>query len=154
MCDDPGPLCPSAQADMAGSTLLGVVGGDVQEPRLRYVRQRHPVTPELLALAEPVEPTEVFRFAAPCAEHGCQHFDGERCGLAEQIVTRLPAVVERLPTCSIRPDCRWWRERGGAACQRCPAVVTLNQRPTAEVAAATRPRSGPPASPSGSPGSR
>jgi hypothetical protein len=124
---------------MDGSVVLGVVGGDADHPRLGYVKGTPPVTPALLELAEPVAPTEVFRFAAPCAEGGCQHFDGARCGLVRQIVTLLPPVIDRLPPCSLRPDCRWWREQGRQACRRCPAVVTETHRPSAELAAATRP---------------
>ena len=72
-------LCPSAQPDMEGAVAFGVVGGTAEEPVVSYLREPLPVTPELLQLARPVRPTEVFRFAAPCAEGGCRHFDGESC---------------------------------------------------------------------------
>jgi hypothetical protein len=52
------------------------------------------------------------------------HFDGHDCRLATRLVQLLPAVVDRLPPCHVRPDCRWWQQEGKAACLRCPQVVT------------------------------
>jgi len=118
------PLCPSAQPDMENSVVFGVVGGTVEQPHLVHLVEPQPVTDELLALSFPVEPTEVFRFAATCTLHACKHFDGLNCRLAQKIVETLPVVVETLPPCSLRPDCRWWRQEGKAACIRCPQVVT------------------------------
>lgn len=77
-----------------------------------------------MALAEPVSPTQVFRFAAPCAGNACQHFDGANCKLATRIVEHLPEAVDDLPECTIRSACRWWMQEGAAACRRCPLVVT------------------------------
>ena len=126
-------LCPSAQPDMEGSVLFGVVGGTAEEARVGYLVEPQPVTGEILALAAPVAPTEVFRFAAPCAGKGCQHFDGTNCRLAGKIVNRLPAVVDLLPACGIRPNCRWFSQEGKAACLRCPLVVTEWHNPTEEL---------------------
>jgi hypothetical protein len=119
-------MCPSAQPDWEGSQVIGVVGGTADEPQVAYLAEPTPVTDELLALARPVTPTEVFRIAAPCANTGCGHFSKEQstCKLAEKIVRWAPVVVEKLPACSIRPDCRWWQQEGRAACMRCPQVVT------------------------------
>jgi len=36
----------------------------------------------------------------------------------------LPEVVDSLPVCTIRPQCRWFRQEGRAACLRCPQIVT------------------------------
>lgn len=118
--------CPSAQPDMVGARVFGVVGGSADQPRVGYLMEPQPVTPDLLALSGPVEPTEIFRFSAPCAESACSHFDGTDCGLASKIVQLVPAVVEKLPACRLRRQCRWWRQEGGAACRRCPLVVTSN----------------------------
>jgi hypothetical protein len=126
------PLCPSAQPDMEGSLVFGIVGGTVDEPRVGYLDMPVPVTDtdELLALAAPVKPTEVFRFAAPCAGHGCTHFDGTHCRLAQRTVHVLPPVVAKLPACRIRPHCRWWQQEGPQACLRCPLVVTESYNPS------------------------
>jgi len=117
-------LCPSAQPEMKGCRVLGVVGGTAERPELAYLNQPLPVTEEVLRLAGPVKPTEVFRFAAHCEEKACRHFDGARCQLATRIVQILPAVTEGLPACIIRPTCRWYQQEGKAACLRCPQVVT------------------------------
>ncbi|AUB35003.1 hypothetical protein COO91_00851 [Nostoc flagelliforme CCNUN1] len=91
------PLCPSAKPEMEGSVVFGVVGGTVEEPRLHHLIKPQPVTEDLLALSSPVAPTEIFRFAAPCASNACQHFDGSKCRLATKIVHLLPKVVDELP---------------------------------------------------------
>jgi hypothetical protein len=124
---------------MSGSLLLGVVQGTAERPRLAYLAEPQEVTPELLQLAAPVRPTEVFRFAAPCAGQGCQHFDGARCKLVKRLVQMVPDVVDDLPPCRLRPRCRWWQEEGRAACVRCPLVVTENYLPSAEMRVAADP---------------
>jgi hypothetical protein len=119
-----GPLCPSAQPEMKGAVVFGLVLGTITEPRVAYLAEAQPITKEVLALAGPVKPAEVFRLAAPCAGHGCQHFDGMHCGLATRTAQVLPPVTDALPACVIRPECRWWQQEGKAACMRCPQVVT------------------------------
>jgi len=131
-------LCPSARPEMAGAVLHGIVGGTVAAPRVGYLVEPQPVTDALLALANPVSPTEVFRFAAPCAGSACVHFDGANCRLATRVVELLPSVVDSLPPCRIRPQCRWWQQEGRAACLRCPGVVseTCNASPLINLVAA------------------
>jgi hypothetical protein len=127
MSDSPELLCPSAQPEMAGSIVFGVVRGTAEKPRLAYLVEPQPVAKELLELAAPVKPTEVFRIAAPCAGFACRHFDGTNCQLARRIVNVLPTVVATLPPCRLRPNCRWWRQEGRAACMRCPQIVTESE---------------------------
>ena len=119
--------------------VFGVVGGTAEEPVISYLDEPQAVTAELLALAAPVEPTEVFRFAAPCAEGGCQHFDGATCGLGRKLAHGIPAAVPRLPPCRLRPSCRWFHEQGRAACLRCPLVVTMHYRPSSALRNAADP---------------
>jgi hypothetical protein len=126
MPDHPELRCPSAQPGMADAQILGVVSGGAEEPRIAYLRDVVPATPEILDMAAPVAPTEVFRLAARCEEAKCTHFDGERCQLAVRIVAMLPEVTERLPPCMIRPTCRWYKQEGRSACLRCPQIVTLD----------------------------
>jgi len=118
------PLCPSSPPLVDGGVTFGVVGGTADEPRVGYLSEVLPITDELLALSTPVSPTEVFRFAAPCAESACRHFDGTNCRLVARTVQLLPLVVNALPPCRLRPHCRWWQQEGKAACLRCPQVVT------------------------------
>lgn len=123
-------LCPSAQPEMEGSRVLGVIGGTAEAPQLAYLNEHLPVTQELLATAAPAKPLQVFRIAAKCEEKACCHFDGTRCQLATRIVQILPAVIESLPACLIRPTCRWYQQEGKAACMRCPQVITETYEPS------------------------
>jgi len=123
-------LCPSADPSWSGSVAIGIVGGTVAEPRVGYLVEPMPVTEQLLSLTEPIEPSEVLRFAAPCAGDSCQHFDGHDCRLISKVVALLPSVVTVLPPCKIRRGCRWWLQEGRAACMRCPQVVTDNKNPS------------------------
>ena len=134
-------LCPSAQPDMEGSRVIGVYTRLDENPRVGYLERTLEVTAELLSLAGEVRPTEVFRFSAHCEEARCSHFDGQSCKLATRIVQILPAVVDALPPCQIRGDCRWYRQEGRQACFRCPQVVTQNESPTGLMRAAATPES-------------
>lgn len=131
--------CPSAPHDWEGAKLLGVVTGSVERPQVRYTGPTK-VTPELLKLAEPAHPEEVFRFTAPCRESRCSFFRDGRCGVGEAAVAGLPEEkTSILPSCGIRRECRWWAEHGAAACRRCSLVVTEDAaRPEAFVAALAR----------------
>ena len=132
MSTPPETLCPSAQPDWEGARVIGVVGGTPERPETAYLDQAQPVTQEILDLAGPVAPAEVFRFAAPCANSACGHFDGaeHKCRLAEKTVRWVEQAVDNLPKCSIRASCRWWQQEGPAACRRCPQVVTINFAPS------------------------
>jgi hypothetical protein len=115
--------CPSAQPSADG-LVIGVVTGPVEARRVGYLTEPRPVTDEILALAAPVAPAQVFRIAAPCMGDGCKHFAGGECGLVKRIVASFDPVISGLPPCRIRPACRWFRQEGRAACLRCPQVVT------------------------------
>jgi hypothetical protein len=124
MTEERSLLCPSAQPGMQGPRLLGVVEATADGARLVYLNEDVPVTPELLAQAGPARPTEVFRFAANCEANKCVHFRGERCTLVTRIVQILPIVVDALPVCLIRSNCRWYGQEAREACLRCPQIVT------------------------------
>lgn len=127
------PLCPSAKPEMDGSVIFGVVGGTLEKPHLAHLVEPQPVTDELLALSGSVKPTEIFRFAAPCASKQCQHFDGSNCRLATKIVQLLPEVAAQLPPCRLRPNCRWWQQEGKAACIPCPQIVSETYHPSEQL---------------------
>jgi len=118
-------LCPSAQPGMHRCRVLGVIRQEGASPMLEYLTENLPATPDILAMAAPLKSTEVFRLAATCAEHQCPHFDGADCQLATRVVRILPAVVDSLPPCIIRKECRWYAQEGAAACKRCPAITTV-----------------------------
>lgn len=133
-------MCPSAQPEIPGSVAFGVIAGSAENPRVAWIERPVPVTSELLALTSPVAPTQVLRIAAPCQEKACCHFDGTDCRLATRLVQLIPAVVESLPACRIRPDCRWFLQEGSAACRVCPQVVTYCIEPSAEMNQAATPQ--------------
>jgi hypothetical protein len=132
-------LCPSAQPDWADAVAIGVVEGTGDAPRVTYLERSVSVTEPLLALAEPVTPTEVFRFAAPCLNDACRHHGEGACRLAEKVVAMLTPVVSGLPPCTIRSNCRWFKQEGREACRRCPQVVTDNVFPSKEMRRAADP---------------
>src|SRR5262245_4710670 len=112
---------------MADAQVLGVVSRDGAAPQIAYVNERVAATPDLLEAAAPAHVSQVFRLAARCEERKCMHFDGARCQLAVRIAKLMPEVVDALPPCAIRRDCRWFRQEGRAACLRCPQIMTGNE---------------------------
>src|SRR5260370_6205637 len=101
-----------------------VISRGADEPRLAYLDEAMPAATETLELAAPLDVSQVFRLSARCEEKKCTHFDGSHCQLAVRIARMLPDVVDHLPACHIRPDCRWFRQEGTAACVRCPQIMT------------------------------
>lgn len=116
--------CPSAQPGMGDVQILGVISRDAEEPHLAYLDEALPASPAMLELAAPLDVSQVFRLSARCEEKKCTHFDGRDCQLEVRIARMMPEVVDHLPACNIRPDCRWFRQEGRAACVRCPQIVT------------------------------
>ena len=122
-------LCPSAPGTLDDSALIGVVTSHPSGPRVVPTEGAFPVTPDILEMAEPVSPSEVFRFAAACRGAKCKHFRNEACQIALRSVNLLESVVVDLPKCPIRSRCRWFRQEGSAICKRCPQIVTDQYRP-------------------------
>jgi len=131
--------CPSAQPEMAGATAFGIIDHSDEIPLLDYLDQPTPASQELLDLARPLRPTQIFRFAAPCQGDRCGHWSGAACTLVDRITELLPVVSLTLPPCRIRSDCRWFAQRGRNACVRCPQVVTQNEQPTEQMIVAATP---------------
>jgi hypothetical protein len=123
-------LCPSAQPDMDRAVVFGIIGGSISGPRVGYLDRPRPVSNEVATFPEEVQPTEVFRIAAPCAERQCRHFLADRCSLASRLIKILPVGESKIPSCSIRSTCRWWAQEGKEACLRCPQVVTFAMSPS------------------------
>jgi hypothetical protein len=119
---------PLPQAE--GAVAFGVVDHTLPVPEVAYLESLVPVDPDLLAMAQPLRPTEIFRFTAPCQMEACSHWSGEECKLAERVVRLVPAVTASLPRCHIRARCRWYAQVGRIACGRCPTVVTQNEAPS------------------------
>ena len=131
--------CPSAQPGMRDLKVLGVVERTEEGPRVASLREDVAASAPLLEEAKPLRPTEVFRMTAVCEHQRCVHFSGNRCELAGRVVSILPAVVDALPVCMIRAECRWFAQEGRAACLRCPQVVTESTDASEDFVRAARP---------------
>lgn len=117
--------CPSTRA-LPGAHLIGIVGSDgAVQPILPSLR----IDQDFIAAATPHGPLEQrFRFAGRCIEGACRQWTGSGCGVVERVLGALaaePEVMARpLPRCAIRATCRWYHQRGAAACRPCSFVVT------------------------------
>ena len=117
-------LCPSSRCK-TGSELLGVTQAD---GTVAILPQTLPIDEAFIQKAKqgPVAAEQKFRFVNKCIEGGCAQWTGKTCGVVEKLITHLDAIParEELPRCSIRKDCRWFRQRGADACKICVYVVT------------------------------
>ena len=134
--------CPSGRC-REGSVLLGIVGPD---GRLGYVNPAMAVDAEFVERASKGRaPESRFRFAEPCVEDPCEQWAGDHCGLIDELLesrrgAALAATpVKLLPRCSIRRSCRWYGQRGAAACAVCPIVVHTPRTPLEAQRDAPRP---------------
>lgn len=122
----PPTLCPSAPAE-PDAALIGVVSED---GRVTNLAKPLPIDAAFVETASKQGPPEArFRFTAPCLQGQCTYWTGKECGLIGQLhrsaVDAGVAMGEKsLPKCAIRPRCRWWIQRGPAACAICPLIVT------------------------------
>ena len=129
-----GLACPSAPATV-GAKLFGVVQEDgrvgifgkaltVDEAFLEKARQGR-------------APEKRFRFSSPCLKDGCKQWSDGQCGVIRRVLEAVALDEGEAPTaeaeladesalqpCAIRGRCRWFAERGRAACRICPEVVT------------------------------
>jgi len=117
-------LCPSAPCD-PDAILLGAVRDD---GRVGYLSTRILIDREFAESAtEGGSATKRFRFANRCIEDGCQQWGESRCSLADAIAAH-PEPERRpgdpLPHCSIRSQCRWYRQTGPEACRSSALVIT------------------------------
>jgi len=120
--EPPARTCPSSSCE-PGNLLLGIVRPD---GTLAGVRPPLELDATFVARAHAGErpPEARMRFAGPCVTSRCRHWSGERCGVADLVADAAPDGHRAdLPPCPIRATCRWWSQRGAAACRICPAVV-------------------------------
>lgn len=71
-------------------------------------------------------PEQRFRFTGECAASQCPQWTGSECGVVNAILDEQPVPLSaptKLPACAIRRTCRWYSQRGRAACHVCPSVV-------------------------------
>ena len=89
--------CPSAQPDMDGARVFGLIGGTVEQPRIQYLKKSAIVTEPLASKLDSIDPTKVFRYAVTCEQSRCQHFSEGQCSLAHRVAQQLPAWLIRHP---------------------------------------------------------
>lgn len=121
-------LCPSSPCK-EGAILLGIVLADGS---VAYASNHIVVDADFVqnATRQGSHPPETrFRFSSPCVQGACRQWTGSRCGVIDEVTTTTREVgydpdQTSLPDCSIRPDCRWFRQSGAEACAVCNIVVT------------------------------
>lgn len=123
---EPTVLCPSARCE-PGAVLVGIA---MPDGRIAYAADRMVIDEAFVKTAQTGRsPESRFRFASRCAQGGCRQWNGQQCGVIERVMESVPATLAatELPVCSIRAECRWYVQRGAAACGVCPLVITDNQ---------------------------
>jgi hypothetical protein len=116
-------LCPSWQCEK-GATLLGIV---LMDGSVAFAKDQIVIDQQFVdAAQEGRSPEKRFRFSSTCRQGGCIQWQGDRCGIIDQILEEQTSAegVAELPPCTIRARCRWYVQRGEAACFACPEVVT------------------------------
>jgi hypothetical protein len=116
--------CPSSACG-EGALLLGVM---TSSGKLAYLNPPVKVDAGFAAQeAARGTPERRYRFAGPCLEGGCPQWTGRGCAIADMaagpVNLGLPASPRTLPACGIRHSCRWYFQRGPAACAVCPLIV-------------------------------
>lgn len=119
-------LCPSSTGT-EGASILGLVKGN---HTVALLPEPLPITKDFIDKAQTQGTLEKrFRFVNKCVKSGCRQWTGSHCGVIEQLVkaNKNLKLDESLRTCSIRDNCRWYKEHGSRACQVCIYVVTDNR---------------------------
>ena len=121
-------LCPSARCK-EGAILLGIV---LPNNTIAYADRRLKLDAGQAQEMQQgnIAPEKRFRFSSPCAQCACQQWrpDGSsgKCGVIEEVLAAPPSLSlpRVLPDCAIRPQCRWFVQRGEHACAVCRYVIT------------------------------
>lgn len=117
-----GFTCPSGHCT-EGALVLGVV----HDGSVRFVTPPLVADADFVRRADPSTARRRFRFAEPCREAGCVQWRDGRCSVIDDVLNAAGASDEAeksLPTCRIRPTCRWYAQSGRAACHNCRLVIT------------------------------
>ena len=123
-------VCPSYRCE-EGAILLGIVQADG-----KVSLAADPIVIDQGFVDKATQgrsPDRRFRFAGQCAQGGCQHWESNRCGVIDKVLSIIAPVepIPEIPPCSIRPICRWYSQEGARACAACPDVLTYRLLPKA-----------------------
>jgi hypothetical protein len=121
--------CPSALCQ-EDALLLGVVAPD---GTVGYIQPPTRIGAAFVSQAQALgHPERRFRFSSPCREGACPQWTGQSCAVIDIAITAAPddsaaaplaTTGTALPACAIRRTCRWFAQRGAAACAVCPTIV-------------------------------
>jgi hypothetical protein len=115
-------LCPSYFCK-EDAILLGIVR---KEGHISFVKERILIDNEFIKIANKGrKPEKRFRFAGNCVKNACKHWKGYKCTLIDGIISNTLSknTTTKLPDCSIRQECRWYRQCGEMACSICPQII-------------------------------
>lgn len=118
-------LCPSSKCE-DGATLLGVVQKD---GHVSFLSKKMVVNQEFVEIARSGRsPEKRFRFSNKCMQGSCAQWSVNRCGIIDKLIETFGPRDEpsELPNCSIRAQCRWYKQHGGRACVVCPETIYDN----------------------------
>ena len=116
-------LCPSSSCD-DGSYLLGIVKED---RKVLIANDLIKIDSKFVQIAKlGRKPEKRFRFANNCITTNCKQWQQGRCSVIDIALDALSPkeILEELPKCPIRTDCRWYKQCGGRACIICPEIIT------------------------------
>jgi hypothetical protein len=121
--------CPSALCQ-EDALLLGVAGPD---GAVAYINPPTRISADFVRQAQALgHPERRFRFSNTCVEAACPQWTGDGCAVIDIAISAAPSdspapgptyAPARLPACAIRHSCRWYAQRGAAACAVCPEIV-------------------------------
>jgi hypothetical protein len=124
MADESGTkTCPSARCE-TGATLLGIVNAAGEVSLLGNTMAIDETFVQTAQTGR--SPEQRFRFANKCVKSGCTQWTGTRCGVIDNVLNQIEEKYwkENLPSCAIRPTCRWFSQSGADACRVCTYVIT------------------------------
>jgi hypothetical protein len=86
-----------------------------------HLRTAMAVDTAFVASAREIGPPERrMRFAAYCADQGCEQWKNGRCTVIDDLLAatreRSPPTTDILPHCPIRDTCQWYAQCGASAC--------------------------------------
>ena len=121
MTDEESILCPSARCD-EGAILLGIVKEDGHVSFLG--NKKLSVDSQFVQIAKQGRaPEKRFRFASNCVMNGCTQWKDNRCKVVDKVINKLSPEYSNqteLPECSIRQECRWYRQSGAGSLYNLP----------------------------------
>jgi len=120
-------LCPSAQCKEK-SIILGRVQ---KNGHIAFLSEKIEVDKTFVEIAHlGHKPEKKFRFADDCMTSNCKFWHSGKCNVIDILMIIFASKqnddqpMKELPNCSIRSECRWYKQVGEKACKICPKIIT------------------------------